>query len=127
MLMVKLALTRPYTFIGMAMLIVLGTPLWSLGVSTSLVIFDGGRIKANVDFSRSGYAVTVANYRRVVLTALQEVQGGIANYLDVMTAQQSLLNSERQASQLLGQRLVTTVVLIKALGGGWQVQVSAAP
>ena len=135
--------------------------LWSLGVSTSQVIFDGGRIKANVDFSRAGYDVTVANYRRVVLTAMQEVQdgisgvasldlaynqtltavksaqqvfkiaseryeGGVANYLDVITAQQSLLNSERQASQLLGQRLVTTVFLIKALGGGWQVQVSAA-
>ncbi len=136
--------------------------VWSLGVSATQVLFDGGRIKANLDFSRAGYDVTVANYRRVVLTAMQEVQdgisgvasldlaynqtltavksatrvfniaseryeGGIANYLDVITAQQSLLNSERQASQILGQRLVTTVVLIKALGGGWQVQVSAAP
>ncbi len=132
--------------------------VWSLGVSATQVLFDGGRIKANLDFSRAGYDVTVANYRRVVLTAMQEVQdgisgvasldlaynqtltavksatrvlniaseryeGGIANYLDVITAQQTLLNSERQASQILGQRLVTTVVLIKALGGGWQVQV----
>jgi NodT family efflux transporter outer membrane factor (OMF) lipoprotein len=132
--------------------------VWSLGVSATQVLFDGGRIRANLDFSRAGYDVTVANYRRVVLTAMQEVQdgisgvasldlaynqtltavksatrvfniaseryeGGIANYLDVITAQQTLLNSERQASQILGQRLVTTVVLIKALGGGWQVQV----
>ncbi len=129
--------------------------IWSLGVSATQVLFDGGRIKANLDVSRAGYDVTVANYRRVVLTAMQEVQdgisgvasldlaykqtlmavnsatrvfniaseryeGGIANYLDVITAQQTLLNSERQASQILGQRLVTTVVLIKALGGGWQ-------
>jgi multidrug efflux system outer membrane protein len=136
--------------------------VWSLGVSATQVLFDGGRIKANLDFSRAGYDVTVANYRRVILTAMQEVQdgisgvasldlaynqtllavksatrvfniaseryeGGIANYLDVITAQQTLLNSERQASQILGQRLVTTVVLIKALGGGWQVQASAAP
>ncbi len=136
--------------------------VWSLGVSATQVLFDGGRIKANLDFSRAGYDVTVANYRRVILTAMQEVQdgisgvasldlaykqtltavtsatkvfniaseryeGGIANYLDVITAQQTLLNSERQASQILGQRLVTTVVLIKALGGGWQVQASATP
>jgi len=129
--------------------------LWSLGVSTTQVLFDGGRIKANVDSSRAGYDVTVANYRRVVLTAMQEVQdgisgvasleqahqqtlvalqsankvfqiasaryeGGITNYLDVITAQQAKLNNERQAAQLLGQRLLTSVYLVKALGGGWQ-------
>lgn len=31
--------------------------------------------------------------------------------------QQALLASERQQAQLLGRRLVTTVFLIKALGG----------
>ncbi len=129
--------------------------LWSFGVSATQVLFDGGRISANVDFARAGYDVTVANYRRVVLTAMQEVEdgisgvaaldraytqalraidstnrvltiatdryeGGVATYLDVITAQQSQLNSERQAAQLLGQRMLTSVFLIKALGGDWQ-------
>ena len=129
--------------------------LWSLGVSATQVLFDGGRISANVDFARAGYDVTVANYRRVVLTAMQEVEdgisgvaaidraynqsqraiasagrvleiandryvGGVATYLDVITAQQSQLSSERQAAQLLGQRLLTSVFLVKALGGDWQ-------
>ena len=47
-------------------------------------------------------------------------EGGVSTYLDVITAQQALLNSERQAAQLLGQRLLTSVFLVKALGGDWQ-------
>jgi outer membrane protein TolC len=37
----------------------------------------------------------------------------------VITAQQILLNNQRLATQILGQRLVTSVFLVKALGGGW--------
>jgi len=37
----------------------------------------------------------------------------------VITAQEQALTSERLAAQLLGQRLTTSVLLIKALGGGW--------
>jgi len=44
----------------------------------------------------------------------------VATYLDVITAQQGLLNNERLAAQLSGQQLLTTVFLIKALGGDWQ-------
>ena len=126
--------------------------LWSIGVSAAHTLFDGGRTSATVDFARAGYGATVANYRRVVLGAMQEVEDGISGlvaleraslqagnalatarrvldmttaryeagasaYFDVITAQQALLGSERQATQLLGQRLVTTVFLIKALGG----------
>ncbi|HWS96803.1 MAG TPA: RND transporter, partial [Candidatus Methylomirabilis sp.] len=40
-------------------------------------------------------------------------------YLDVITAQVALLNSQRLATQLLGQQMVTSVYLVKALGGGW--------
>lgn len=128
--------------------------LWSVGVSATQTLFDGGRIRANVDFTRAGYDATVANYRRVVLTAMQEAEdgitglasldrastqalaavasarrvldmatsryeGGASTYLDVITAQQSLLAAERQAAQLLGQRLLTSVFLVKALGGDW--------
>lgn len=129
--------------------------LWSLGVSATQTVFDGGRLRANVDFARAGYDGTVANYRRTVLTAMQEVEdgitglaaldrasaqaqravasarlvfdmataryeGGASTFLDVITAQQSLLASERQSAQLIGQRLLTSVFLVKALGGDWQ-------
>ncbi len=46
--------------------------------------------------------------------------GGLASHLEVLTAQQSLLNSRRQAAQINGQQLAASVLLIKALGGGWQ-------
>ncbi|HKX44801.1 MAG TPA: efflux transporter outer membrane subunit [Burkholderiaceae bacterium] len=129
--------------------------LWSVGVSATQTLFDGGRIRANVDFARAGYDATVANYRRVVLGAMQEVEdgitglsalerasaqattavessrrvldlataryeGGASTYLDVISAQQSLLSSERQAAQLRGQQMLTAVLLVKALGGDWQ-------
>jgi multidrug efflux system outer membrane protein len=58
--------------------------------------------------------------RRVLQIAQDRYQGGIANSQDVIIAQQSQLNSERLAAQLLGQRLLTSVFLIKALGGDWQ-------
>jgi len=129
--------------------------IWSLGASLLQPIFDGGRIRAGKDFAQAGYDVQVASYRRVVLTAMQEVEdgitglaalerahhqsqlaiassrrvldlastryeGGVATYLDVITAQQSLLASERLSAQLLGQRLLTSVFLVKALGGDWE-------
>jgi multidrug efflux system outer membrane protein len=45
--------------------------------------------------------------------------GGLVTYLDVITAQEQVLNNERLATQIQGQRLVTSVLLVKALGGGW--------
>ena len=128
--------------------------LWSFGVAIAQPIIDSGRLKANVDFAKGGYDLTVANYRRIVLTAMQEAEdgitglaalerasaqanaaiassqkvldlanaryeGGVATYLDVITAQQSLLTNERLAAQLRGQRLLTAVFLVKALGGDW--------
>jgi NodT family efflux transporter outer membrane factor (OMF) lipoprotein len=129
--------------------------LWSIGASAAQVLFDGGRIAAGVDAARAGHAAAAANYRRVVLSAMQEVEdgisgissldsaaaqariavdsagrvlkmvnarhdGGAAAYGEVITAQQALLAAERQATQLDGQRRVTAVFLVKALGGDWR-------
>jgi NodT family efflux transporter outer membrane factor (OMF) lipoprotein len=129
--------------------------IWSLGLTAAFTIFDGGRLRGLEDSAKAGYEVTAGNYRRVVLTAMQEAEdgilglaalerahlqaqaaissanrvlelataryeGGIATSLDVILAQQGLLNSERQAAQLQGQRLLTSVFLVKALGGDWQ-------
>jgi NodT family efflux transporter outer membrane factor (OMF) lipoprotein len=51
--------------------------LWSVGVSATQALFDGGRMQANVDFARAGHVAAVAGYRRVVLQAMQEVEDGI--------------------------------------------------
>ena len=129
--------------------------IWSLGASVTQTLFSGGRVRAGVENATAAYEATVANYRRVVLTAMQEVEdgitgmaalerahtqaqeavasatrvldlatsryeGGVTTYLDVITAQQGLLASDRLAAQLLGQRLITAVFLVKALGGDWK-------
>ena len=54
--------------------------------------------------------------------------GGLATYLDVVTAQQSLLSNQREAAQIRGGQLVASVMLVKALGGGWDAHsLSAMP
>jgi NodT family efflux transporter outer membrane factor (OMF) lipoprotein len=61
----------------------------------------------------------VASASRVLDMATARYEGGASAYLEVITAQQGLLNNERLQAQLAGQRLLTAVSLVKALGGGW--------
>jgi outer membrane protein, multidrug efflux system len=61
----------------------------------------------------------VADSRRALDIANDRYVGGVTTYLDVITAQSTLLTNERLATQLLGQQMVTSVFLVKALGGGW--------
>ena len=56
------------------------------------------------------HALTIANNRYL---------GGATSYLDVITAQTTLLASQRLETQLVGQQMVSAVYLVKALGGGW--------
>ncbi len=46
-------------------------------------------------------------------------RGGVATYLEVITAQSAALLDERAAVEISGRRMVASVLLIKALGGGW--------
>lgn len=57
--------------------------------------------------------------QRSVDLSLNQYKGGIANYLQVLTAQTSALTNERADVDILRRRLDATVQLIKALGGGW--------
>ena len=41
------------------------------------------------------------------------------SYINVVTVQTTQLNNERAAAGILGRRLVASVGLVKALGGGW--------
>jgi NodT family efflux transporter outer membrane factor (OMF) lipoprotein len=45
--------------------------------------------------------------------------GGVDTYLQVITAQTTALNNERNDIDILRRRMDATVLLIKALGGGW--------
>jgi NodT family efflux transporter outer membrane factor (OMF) lipoprotein len=61
----------------------------------------------------------VADAHRALDIANDRYVGGLTTFLDVITAQTVLLTNERLSTQLLGQQMVTSVFLVKALGGGW--------
>jgi multidrug efflux system outer membrane protein len=61
----------------------------------------------------------VSDARQAEQIATQRYKAGLVGYLDVVYAQQSVLANEQTAAQVSGQQLVASVVLIKALGGGW--------
>ena len=56
-----------------------------------------------------------------VAVATNQYQARIASYLNVVVAQTAALTNERTTATILGHRLNASVLLIKALGGGWKV------
>jgi NodT family efflux transporter outer membrane factor (OMF) lipoprotein len=80
---------------------------------------DGLSGLALLDQAAKTQAAAVADSRRALDLANNRYVGGLTTYLDVITAQTTLLTNERLATQLLGQQMVTSVYLVKALGGGW--------
>jgi multidrug efflux system outer membrane protein len=61
----------------------------------------------------------VVSARRSADLAQKLYDAGRSSYLDLLDAQRNLSAIERTAVQLRGSRAVTTVALIRALGGGW--------
>lgn len=57
--------------------------------------------------------------RRSADLAQKLYAAGRSSYLDLLDAQRNLAAVERNAVQLRGNRAVTTVALIRSLGGGW--------
>jgi hypothetical protein len=50
---------------------------------------------------------------------INRYQGGVDNYLQVITAQTITLTNERTEIDILRRRMDASVLLVKALGGGW--------
>jgi multidrug efflux system outer membrane protein len=127
---------------------------WSFGPSISLPIFQGGKLKANLQKAQARYEELLAVYHNSILNAFKDVEDslndihgrseeaearekavasareylrlvqiqydtGIIDYLNVINAEQTLLNNELSEVQAVKERLISTVLLIKALGGGW--------
>ena len=79
-----------------------------------------------LDAARQSQADAVASAHRQLDIATSRYVRGLVNYLDVVSAHLNLLTNEQQAAIILGQRLVTSVLLVKALGGGWDAESLAA-
>lgn len=80
---------------------------------------DGITGMAALDRATTQARVAIASARQVLDIATSRYEGGVATYLEVITAQQGLPSNERLAAQLQGQLLLTSVFLVKALGGDW--------
>jgi NodT family efflux transporter outer membrane factor (OMF) lipoprotein len=68
------------------------------------------------------------NYaERSLQLANAQYEGGITNYLQVITAQEIALQNEVVAVQLKTRRMTASVSLIEALGGGWDASQLPTP
>lgn len=73
---------------SLASLISVPSLVWSVGVQSTQTLFDGGRIRAGVDFAQAGYVAALANYRQAVLVAIQEAQDALGNLHGLESARQ---------------------------------------
>jgi NodT family efflux transporter outer membrane factor (OMF) lipoprotein len=80
-------------------------------LATLRVLEEEAAIQANA-VAAAGRSLELANNR---------YRGGVVSYLEVITAQSAALVNERAAVNILVRRMTATVLLIKALGGGWNV------
>lgn len=65
--------------------------------------------------------------RRSADLAQKLYDAGRSSYLELLDAQRNLAAVQRSAVQLRGNRAITTVALVRALGGGWDAPAPAAP
>jgi multidrug efflux system outer membrane protein len=125
-------------------------------------IFNAGALGYQVKATEATTQAAVAQYRKTVLTAFQEVedaliavqktgeqqkaldeqvaalqsaynladvryQGGRASYLDKLTAQRALFESELSLARARRAQLKSIVQLYKVLGGGWSPETAKQP
>jgi NodT family efflux transporter outer membrane factor (OMF) lipoprotein len=69
----------------------------------------------------------VASSQRYLNLANDRYRLGIDSYLNVITAQTTLLGNQRTAVALRLNQMTSTVQLIKALGGGWSGDLAKSP
>jgi outer membrane protein TolC len=62
----------------------------------------------------------VSAAQRSLDLSVTRYKGGVTNYLEVITAQSAALADEVTAVNILGRRMANTVLLVQALGGGWE-------
>ncbi len=61
----------------------------------------------------------VNSAERSLEVSTNRYNGGVVTYLEVVSAQSTLLANKRTAVDILRRRMTASVLLIKALGGGW--------
>lgn len=63
----------------------------------------------------------VESAQHSVALSMNRYRGGLTSYLEVVTAQSVALSDQRTAVDILTRRMAASVLLAKAIGGGWNV------
>ncbi len=63
----------------------------------------------------------VESARQALAIVTNEYKAGTVGFLNVLTAQTTAFTAEQKLQTIAGQRMVSSVGLVKALGGGWDV------
>ncbi|MDB5804290.1 MAG: putative outer rane drug efflux lipoprotein [Betaproteobacteria bacterium] len=74
---------------------------------------------ALLDSANQKQSEAVDNQNKSLQVSFRRYQGGLDNIIALTLVQQNQLAAQRVQSQIRGSQFVTTVSLIKALGGGW--------
>ena len=61
----------------------------------------------------------VASAQHSLDISKQRYKGGVTSYLEVLTAEATLIQSQRTEADLKSRQFTASVLLIRALGGGW--------
>jgi NodT family efflux transporter outer membrane factor (OMF) lipoprotein len=61
----------------------------------------------------------VRSAERSLAVSTEQYKAGTADYLQVITTQATALQNQRSAIEILTRRMTSSVLLIEALGGGW--------
>ena len=82
---------------------------WSFGPSLTLPIFDGGRLRANVDIAESGARVQYLAWKSTVLTAVEEVE----NAMTALNRDGQIVNAQRQTVRSYQEALTLSTASYK--------------
>jgi NodT family efflux transporter outer membrane factor (OMF) lipoprotein len=63
----------------------------------------------------------VDSARQALTIVTNEYKAGTVGYVNVLTAQTTAFTAEQKLESIAGERMVSSVGLVKALGGGWDV------
>ena len=103
--------------------------IWLLGASLVQPVFDGGRLRSNVDRARAAYAENLANYHERLLVAFKEVETALSalRILEVQHGDQSrAVDAAQRAEQIATARhrtgLVNVLELVEAQRTRLQVE-----
>lgn len=80
---------------------------WSIGPEFALNLFDGGRIRSQVEQAEASYDQTVATYRQTVLTSFREVEDYLVQLAvleEESGVQQQALDAAREALRLVSNQ-----------------------